>query len=122
MGSSVPLPNRDQQYQLDPEAKEALGKVSPELAWLEVKAMVQQAIQYPFKEAEDMRLTANYPVDLRNLTEVLEVGSPTRAINQLHYASPNLNLQQIMKQPPLKILESVLKMMTVSDRYNSLDP
>src|SRR5689334_9881190 len=120
MNSSAPSPNRDLKYQLDPEATQALGQKSPELVWLQVKTLVQQAIKQQFKESEAARQKANYPVDLRNLTEVLEVMNPVRGVNQLLYANPDLNLQTIPEQPPLKILQSVLKMMTDSDRYQAL--
>jgi hypothetical protein len=54
-------------FQLDPEARQAIGNLSPELAWLHVKMLVQQAIQEHFDQSEKMRLEANYPVDLRDL-------------------------------------------------------
>jgi hypothetical protein len=122
MISSAELPNQGQSYQLDPETSEALGPKSPELVWLEVKTLVQQAIQNQFRDSENLRREMNYPVDLRNLTEVLEVMNPVRGVNQLLYANPDLNLRQIPQEPPLKILQSVLRMMTASDRYQALQP
>jgi hypothetical protein len=110
------------EYELDPEAKQALGRVSPELAWLQVKTLVQEAIQQEYDQAEEMRLQANYPVDLTDLTEVLEVMNPVRGVNQVHYANESLNLQHLPQQPPLKVLQALLNMLMNSDRYNSLLP
>lgn len=109
-------------YNLDPEAKQKLGPVTPELAWEEVKTQVQNAIQNQYKESEALRLKANYPVDLRNLTEVLELIHPVRGVNNLHYANPSLNLQSLPKQPPLSILQAVLNMLTSSDRWAAGKP
>jgi hypothetical protein len=59
---------------------------------------------------------------LHEPTELLELMNPVWAVNHLHYANESLNLQNIPKQKPLKVLESVLRMITVSDRYQGLLP
>jgi hypothetical protein len=43
-----------------------------------------------------------------------------KLVNEFHYINPDLNLKSLLKQPPLKIFEGVVRMLTVSDRYNSL--
>ena len=109
-------------FQLDPEARQALGRISPERAWLQVRTLVRQAIQEHYAEAEKMRLKANYPVDLTNLAEALEIGSPICGINHLHYANPDLKLTNIPKVPCLEVLQAVLNFLTVSERYQSFLP
>ena len=109
-------------FQLDPEARQALARVSPERAWLQVRTLVQQAIREHYEEAEKMSLKANYPVDLPNLAEALENGSPICGINHLHYANPDLKLTNIPKVPCLEVLQAVLNFLTVSERYQSLLP
>lgn len=124
MSSSGPLRNPDppRTFQLDPEAKQAIGKLSPELVWEQVKIMVQQAIQQYPQESEALRLKANFPVDLVNLMEVLGVMNPIRGVNQLHYANENLPLTKIPKLPLTEVLQAVLKFLTDSDRYQALEP
>lgn len=109
-------------FKLDPEAAEALGKHSPELVWLQVRTMIQQAIDLQFRESDKMRRKAELPIDLPNLTEILAIMNPVKGVNQLLYANPKLNLQRITKTPPLEVLRAILNMMTVSDRYQSLTP
>lgn len=120
MNSSAPSPSPDQRFQLDPEARQALGSVSPALAWLQVRTLVSQAIETDLRRAEDLRETANYPVDLVNLLAVLGAFSPVRGVNLLHESNPTLNLQDLMKQNPLAVLNAILKTLTTNDRHNSL--
>jgi hypothetical protein len=127
MDSSSPslIPGWDdppKKYTLDPEAKQALGKVSPELAWRQVQDKVVHLLEEDYREAVQELEAADYPVDLRSLVEVLAVGNPVRAVNNLHYANPNLNLQNLEKQNPLKVLRAVLKMLTSSDRWAAMKP
>lgn len=120
MSRPIGLPPR--KFQLDPEARQALGRVSPELAWTQVRALVSHIReQYP-EEAEQLRQKWEYPVDLSNLEEVLGAMNPVRGVNQLHEAAPNLDLQTLPKQQPLKVLEALFKMFMESDRYQSLRP
>jgi hypothetical protein len=85
------------------------------------KNVVQQAIQEQYNAAEKMRLKANYPVDPRNLAEVLGIMNPVRGVNQLHYPNENLSLTNVPKLPP-QLLKAVLKFLTDSDRYQVLLP
>ena len=122
MNSLRESPSLDRrQYRLDPEARQALGNLSPELAWLQIKTAVSRAIEYQFPEADKARQEANFPVDLRNLMEVLEVTNPVRAINNLVYRNPRLNLQTVEKFP-LEALKAVLRMLTSNDRWTALKP
>jgi hypothetical protein len=113
---------QDRKYRLDPPAEFALGKVTPKLAWEQVQALVAQCLEEYYQAAEELRQRMNYPVDLRNLQEVLGITDPVRGINNLVYANPDLDLKNLPDQPPLEVLQAVLKMLTSSDRWNSLKP
>ena len=119
------LPDRDQKPdQLEPEVQAALGKVSPELAWVQVEAMLMQCVEEYHQAAEELRLRYNLPYDLRDLQEVLSDWklSPARAVNELHYSNPNLDLKSLPEQPPLKVLEAVLRMLMLNDRLQAPKP
>lgn len=110
-----PRPGRSQ-HALEAEARQALGKVSPELAWAQVQAHLNQCVEEYYQAAEELRLRYNLPVDLRSLQEVLADFNPVRGVNELHYSTPNLPLNDLMNQPPLKVLEAVLRMLLENDR------
>jgi hypothetical protein len=120
MSRPIGLPPR--KFRLDPEAKQALGRVSPELAALQLRTLVSQVADIYPEETEKLRQKYEYPVDLTNMLEVLGIMDPVRLANQLHYADPKLDLQNLPKQDPLKVLEALLKMFTQSDRYQSCLP
>ena len=113
---------QDLKYRLDPPAKFALGKVTPQLAWEQVQALVAQCLEEYYQAAEELRQRMGLAVDLRNLQEVLGITNPVRGINNLHYSNPDLNLKALPEQPPLEVLQAVLKMLLNSDRWNSLKP
>ena len=119
-----PNPGQTQRYSLEPPAREALGKVSPELAWEQVQAMLMQCVEEYYQAAEELRLRYNLPVDLRNLQELLgDWGlNPVRAVNELRYANPNFDLKDIPAQEPLKVLEAVLRMLMLNDRLQAPKP
>jgi hypothetical protein len=81
-----------------------------------------QCVEEYYQAAEELRLRYNLPVDLRNLQEVLGDFNPVRGVNELHYANPTLNLQNLPDQPPLKVLEAVLRVLMLSDRYQAPKP
>jgi hypothetical protein len=120
------LPDRDRQPrdQLEPDAQAALGKVSPELAWVQIEAMLMQCVEVYYQAAEELRLRYNLPVDLRNLQELAgDWGlNPVRAVNEFHYSNPSFGLRDIPEQPPLKVLEAVLRMLMLNDRLQAPKP
>lgn len=116
---SKTLPNLDPRLQVNPDKQNSPSKVSPELAWSQIEALVQQAIEYKYEAAEKLRLEANYPVDLTDLSEVLAETKPSRGIEELQYANSQFSLENIPKQNPLEVLQAVLKMLTQSDRYQA---
>jgi hypothetical protein len=102
-------------WRLDPSAQAALGDVTPELAWLWVGDMVYHAADQYQPEAQALAEKLNLDMDFASLDVVLAEMNPVQGINELHYADPSLNLQNLIKQPPLKVLESVIQMLH-SDR------
>lgn len=105
---------------LDPSAKSALGNLSPQAAWEQVKALVDQAWDQYQDEAQRVAENYNLPVDFPNLQEWLELMNPVKGVNELHYINPELSLENLPKQDPVKVFEAVVRIMTVSDRYLSL--
>ena len=98
----------------------SLGKVSPELAWERVQDLVQQAIEMDYDQSQKLVEKYDLPIDLPNLKECLALMNPIQGCNHLHYINPELKLKDLMSQSPLKILEAVIRIYTVSDRYQSL--
>src|SRR5579872_5425639 len=107
----------------DPEltfnAQVALGKLKPAAVAEQVKVLVQQAFEYQPDESQQLIEKYNLPIDETNLTEVLELFNPVKLVNELQYANPELSLKDLMKEPPLQVLEAVVKFLTTSDRYAS---
>jgi hypothetical protein len=52
---------RPGEYVLEPEARRALGKVSPELAWERVRAQVASAVELYYQAAAELLKVENYP-------------------------------------------------------------
>lgn len=100
---------------LGPSARAALGKVSPELAWLWVNDMVYHAADQYQAEALALADKLNLDMDFASLDVVLAEMNPIQVINELHCTNPSLSLQNLIKQPPLKVSESVIQMALNSD-------
>lgn len=105
---------------LDREAQTALGKIKPQLAAEQIRVLANQAMDLDQDEAQKIAEKSNLPIDFTDLTEVLELFDPVKLVNEFHYINPKIDLQQLLKQPPLEVFEGVVKILTVSDRYNSL--
>jgi hypothetical protein len=119
-----PDQDRQRRDQLEPDAQAALGNVSPELAWLQIEAMLAQCVVEYYQAAEELRLRMNLPVDLTNLQELASDWklSPVRAVNEFHYANPSFNLKDVPAQEPLKVLEALLRMLMLNDRLQAPKP
>jgi hypothetical protein len=105
---------------LDPEASKALGSVSPQRAWRELLDVLARALENQPEESEALAQQMNLPGDLDDLLAILGQMDPVEGINQLHYASQNLDLQNLPKQTPLSILQAVLSMVLESDRWQGM--
>lgn len=107
--------------QLDFNAQVALGqKLSPQAAWLQIKSLVDAALENYPDESQKLDQQYNLPIDSTNLEEWLELMNPVKGLNEFHYINPGLSLKNIPQLPPLKVYEGVVRILTVSDRYNSL--
>ena len=105
--------------QLDPPVVMALGKVSPELAWEQVQAMVSQALEVYPAQAKDLFKKMDSREDEEELLDLLGNLPPVEGLNQLHYINREMDLRDIPHQPPLKVLEAVLRITCKSDRWAS---
>jgi hypothetical protein len=112
-------PDLKRKYPLEPDAVRALGKVSPELAWLQVRTLVQGAIEEYFQAAKELANRLNWSCQLEDLSEILGSVNPVRGVNELVYTHANqeLNLEDIPSLPPLQVLEAVLKMCLENERW-----
>lgn len=111
---------REQSPPLDREAQLALGPLKASLAAEDLRSLANQAMEHYTKEAQEIADNYNLPIDLTNLTEVLELFDPNKLVNEFHWMNPEISLQNLPKQNALKVFEALVKMLTVSDRYNSL--
>lgn len=118
-----PSPNRVRKPPpLDSEAEQALGMVSPELAWLQVGCRVWQFVDAYPDLAAAMGRKMDLQMDYEDLDVFLQEINPIAGINQLHYIQSDLNLQDLNHQPGVKVLEAVIEMFTISDRMNRPPP
>lgn len=108
----------DRKYNLETEARLALGKVSPELAWEQVRAQVAYVAEEQSQAGQDLAEHEGLPIDLPNLREVLGLFNPVRGINLLVYSNPDLDLRDLPKQPALQVFKAVLNLMNC-DRYQA---
>lgn len=105
-----------QKYRLEPEALTRLGKLSPQLAWEQVRAAASTVAEQYSRAGADLLKQANLEIDLPGLLEVLGLFNPVRALNLLAYANPHLDLRNLPQQAPLQVLKAVLNLMSC-DRY-----
>lgn len=106
---------------LDQDAAVALGfgKVPPEVAWRQIQTQVAQAFEEYPDEAQKLMEKYQPPLDQQEIDLTLQRIDPATGVNNFQYLNKKVKLQQIMKEPPLEVLEEVLRMMTVSDKWQS---
>jgi hypothetical protein len=107
---------KSKEPQLEPEAKQALGNISPELLKVQLCDMVIWFVEEHWDQAEMLGREMDLPMYYSDLQDLLEVSPPVPLVNQLHYAAPNLNLQDLNHQQPLEVLKAVITMFTTSER------
>jgi hypothetical protein len=107
---------------LDPEADQALGTVSPELAWLQVGGLVMQFVERYPDLANAMARKMDLDMNFEELDELLQLIDPVAGINQLHYIQSDINLREVDHQDPVLVLKGVIRMLTISDRMNRPSP
>ena len=104
---------------LDFKTQAVLGKVSPSLVWEQVKALVYQAFEVEPDESQQLMEKYQPPFDQGGLELALQHLDPEVGVNNLQYIQKGLDLQNLMKSPPLQVLEQVLRMVSLSDKWQS---
>src|ERR1019366_2211143 len=113
---AIPL----KRYWLDPEAKEALGSVPPQVAWSLIQALVFQAFDTQPHEAQELWDKYQPPCrDEMSLDLALQHLDPVVGINNFQYLNEKVNLKDVMKSKPLDVLEEVLRMVSLSSKWHS---
>jgi hypothetical protein len=107
-------------HYLDPEAKEALGSVPPEVAWEQIHTLVFQAFEYQPGEAQKLMDEYQPPFrDQMSLDLALQHVDPVVGLNNFQYLNKKVDLRDVMKSKPLDVLEEVLRMITLSDKWQT---
>ena len=104
---------------LDPEAKDALDGLPPLAAWSLVNTLVTHAfLTYP-EEAQKLMDDYQPEYNQDSLGLMLQNLNPITGINNFQYVNQGnqVNLKNLLKSPPLKVLELVLDMVTTSDKW-----
>ncbi len=109
---AIPL----KRHWLDPEAKAALGDQNPAAVWSLVETLVSQAFEVYPDEAQKLMGKYQPPVDEEQLDLVLQHLDPVVGINNL-VAINGLNFKNLLKENPPDVLEQVLFMVTLSDKW-----
>jgi hypothetical protein len=104
--------------ELNPEAKQALGEISAEVAWLQVGGLVFQWTEAHRNEARKLCGPIDSRMDQWKMDEILRRINPVVGINQLHFSTPDLNLQDIPHQDPVEVLKALIRLLTISSRLN----
>ena len=108
---------------MDLAASKALGKVSPELARIQLLDLVAGAMVHHPEQAEALAQQMNLPGSLEDLLVMLGNMKPAALLNQFHYMNPDFDLQDLTPydpQKPLLALQAVLSMVLESDRWQGM--
>jgi hypothetical protein len=106
--------------------REALGKVSPELAWLQVEDLVYEVTENYCNEtkelADEMNWEMQMHMDLEDLRGLLAEMNPVLGINEFHWINPEFSLRDIPvkdipKEKALAALLGVLRIFLLSDHW-----
>ncbi len=110
-----------QNIMLDPEAKAALGELSPVLVWSQVVNLVAHTFEAYPDEANMLLDKYQPPVNQEWLYVALQHLDPVVGINSLVEINdhPKLNLEDLMKSNPPDVLDKVLFMVTLSSKWQS---
>lgn len=95
-----------------------IGNQKPQVVWDQLLLLVDQAFEYQPEEAQ--RLLDKYQPpykDQESLLGVLQNLSPQVGVANFQYLNQKIDLQQVMKAKPLAVLEEVLRMLTLSDKW-----
>ena len=95
-----------------------LGNQKPQVVWEQLQALVDQAFEYNPDEAQ--RLLDKYQPPFKDQTSldlILQHLDPKVGVENFQYLNQKVNLQHVMKAKPLDVLEEVLRMLTLSDKW-----
>lgn len=109
----LPMPS------LDLTTQTALHGVPPQVAWDQIQAQVFQAFEHQQEEADALLEKYQPPYDQTGLDLALQNLDPKVGLNNFQYIAQGVKLDQIMKAKPLEVLEQVLRMVTISDKWQS---
>jgi hypothetical protein len=104
---------------LEPETKEALHGLKPELAWLYVLDQVAGAVEEHYTEAEQIRQECGLHLSLMGLQATLEQTIPEDGLNLLLAVRPQMDLSKVPQMNPLTVLRGVVEIFTKSDELAS---
>lgn len=106
-------------FSLDPEAKQALGRVSPELLKAQLEASLAN-VEANYQAAGEELIKEAQWLGGQSLDDLLAlVGNfdPVDLVNQLVYINPDLDLKDLMHLPVLVPLKALLRVLTISSRF-----
>lgn len=112
---------------LSPEAVKALGPVSPDLAWVQIRNQFAAALldspetARELAEREGLAKSRFSTEGLENLQEAMgnqEYFPPVSSINHLLESNPHLSLRDVDQLPPLVLLKAILRMRMTNEAYD----
>jgi hypothetical protein len=103
---------------LKPETVAALGRVSPELAWMQIRAEIMGDLQERPVAAKQWCQKYNLAGSLEKLELDMGIWDPVSSLNHLVESNPHLNLRDIPHLPMFTILKAVLEMLLHNQAYN----
>ena len=104
---------------LDLKTAAALHGVPPQVAWSQIQTQVFQAFEHQQEEAEALLEKYQPPFDQTGLDLALQHLDPKVGMNNFQYIAQGVKLDEVMKAKPLAVLEQVLRMVTISDKWQS---
>jgi hypothetical protein len=116
---SEPLQTPARRPRLSLDAQVAVGSQNPAAVWALVQTLVSQAFEVYPDEAQELLDKYQPPVDEQGLVLVLQHLDPVVGLNNLEAvnSNPKLDLKNPLKNNPPDVLEKVLFMVTLSDKW-----
>lgn len=104
---------------MDLKTHAALAGVPPKLAWSQIQTQVFQAFDQEPDEALALMEKYQPPFDQTGLDLALQHLDPLVGVSNFQYIAQEVKLSDVMKAKPLQVLEQVLRMVTISDKWQS---
>lgn len=108
--------------ELEPETKQALHGLKPQLVWSNILDQVAGAVDEQEQEAEQVRQQTGLKMTLLGLQVTLGQMIPEDGLNLLLSVRPHLDLSQIPQMNPLTILRGAAEIFTKSSELASREP